>query len=138
MPDVAQTDDASVEDGDELWRRIHPTQVLYDKNLGKWRPTSNAFRDSSSGHSLSVYLARLVLSSGRTAESIIESWPQYSLASLTAGVVRADGLAVRLELDPAHPEEEAHAVIVGKKSRPVSQRLAAASTWVVPPTVEST
>ena len=130
MPDETQSDDASIADDDEIWRRIPPSQIIFDENLGRHRPTSNAFKSSSSGHPLSVYVAKLVTESGRTAESILEQWPEYSMAALSVGALRRRGLGIRVEIDPAYPEEEAHAVVLGRTRGP-SKKLCKEATWVV-------
>ena len=130
MTDSAQVDAPSIDDDDRLWRRIPKHHVIFDENTNRYRPTSNAFRDSSD-HPVSVYVERIVLQTGRTAADVLAPWPGYSLVSLTAGTVRKEGLEVRVELDPAFPGEPAHAVLVGNKSRAVCRRLANAAEWVI-------
>ena len=48
-------DDATIADDTELFRRIHPEQVVWDHNEGRARPTSGAFNDFE----MSVNVARL-------------------------------------------------------------------------------
>ena len=47
-------DDPSIGDAEDLWRRVHPDQVVRDQNLGRVRPSSAAFRHFE----LSCLLAR--------------------------------------------------------------------------------
>ncbi len=129
MLDEARSDDASIADDDQIWRRIAPIQIIFDDNLGRFRPTSGAFRGN--GRLFCVYVARLVEESGRSAESILdERWPESSMATLAAVAFRARGLGIAAELDPDYPDETAHAVVFGKTRRP-SRKLCKEAKWAV-------
>lgn len=126
MQDAGLADDSSIPDEVELWRRIPPTHVHLDKNLGQQRPASWAFSDDEDGEPMSVVIAR----PGRDPRTVLEGHPSYALAAVTAGLVRECGLRItRQPLD----EEPDHAVVSGRKTDGVRRRLAKGSTWVVPP-----
>jgi len=105
-----------IEDGDHLYRRIHPLQVK------DGRPTSAAFKDPE----LSVDLARLT-----TLQQSLAAYPTYGLASITAGHARS------LEQEVFHDPLEsnpAHALVKGTKPPRTARGLARSATWVqLPP-----
>ena len=133
MDDAGRKDDPSVADDEELWRRVTPDQIIFDNNTQAHRPSSAAFRDHPRRDAMSVYLAGLVRESGRTSEQLLEEYPGYGLVSFPAGVAREVGLGVTHERDVEHPEEEAHAVVFGKKTGSVRKKLVKASKWIVLP-----
>jgi hypothetical protein len=124
------TDDPTISDDARLWRRIPRWHFVFDENLRRWRPSSAAFADSDEGGSMSVGLAGLVSEAGREAASVLSGLEGYGLAEITAGLVRRCGQSV--VRDPL-PEEPAHALVVGNKTRAVQRKLAREAIWVVPP-----
>lgn len=125
---AAPPNDASIHDESVLWRRIPPWHIIYDENLGRWRPSSSAFADDPDGQSMSVVLAEAV--GGRSGAEILTGHEGFALAAVSVGVVRACGLGV--VRDPLE-SEPAHALVVGPKPKAVQRRLAKAAAWVVPP-----
>jgi hypothetical protein len=123
-------DDPSIEDAAHLWRRIPPLHVIYDNNLNRYRPTSDAFKDHPNGSPMSVFLAAVISRTGRTAEDALVGHEGYALSSFTAGLARH--LEQGVARDPL-PEEPAHAVVFGRKSKSIRQKLSKQCTWVVPP-----
>jgi hypothetical protein len=123
-------DDPAITDDADLWRRIHPTWAVPDENRDCWRVSSAAFDDSPDGSPLSVLLASVVASTGRTAEEVMKRFDGYALASITAGVARARGQAVA---STPEPDELAHASVVGPKTKPNRRELAKAARWVLAP-----
>ena len=104
-----------VADADDLYRRIHPSQVK-DGKL-----TSAAFKDPQ----LSVDLARLT-----TPQRSLSGHPSYGLASITALLARSLGQEVvhnPLEVNPAH------ALVIGNKNLGTARSLARSATWVLLP-----
>jgi hypothetical protein len=105
-----------IADADDLYRRIHPSQVK------DGRPTSAAFKDPE----LSVDLARLT-----TPERSLTGYPLYGLTSIVAGHARSLGQDVfhsPLEANPAH------AFVRGAKPLSVARGLAQSAKWdVLPP-----
>jgi hypothetical protein len=124
--------DPSISDGVELWRRVpgDPAHIIFDGNLGRLRPTSAAFDDDNDGSPMSVIISEVVLHSGRAAESVLIGHEGYALASITARFARSCGQAI--VRDPL-PEEEAHGLVCGKKTKSIRSRLAIAASWVIPP-----
>lgn len=132
MKNSDRVDDPSIEDGDDLWRRIHPDHIVPDRNTGQWRPSSAAFTDSGQTNTpMSVYIAKLVAESGRTHNEVMERYPEHSLVVFLAGVARSLGLGVTKEPDPQYPEETAHGVVFGDKTQSVRKKLAKASEWLL-------
>lgn len=123
-------DDLSILDNDELWRRILPRWIIFDKNLGRMRLTSQAFQDPRDGTPMSVLLADDLLKSGGTPDTALSGHAGYALASVTAGLCRERSQKVARA--PTF-EEPAHGVVVGKKTGSVRSRLAQEARWVVPP-----
>ncbi|MFW6169793.1 MAG: hypothetical protein ACODAD_04825 [Planctomycetota bacterium] len=129
----AYVDDPTIADDSPLWRRIAPQQVIYDENLGRHRPTSDAFQNHRNGSPMSVVLGQDVLDAGRNPESVLEGHEEFSLAAITAGLAREKEQGIqRAPL----PEEPAHAEVFGKKTKSVQKAFSKASQWVVPPSME--
>ncbi len=124
------TDDPTILDDAVLWRRIPPWHVVPDDNLGVMRPSSAAFKDSPDGSSMSVFLAELVERDGRKAEDALVGHTDYALSAFGAGLARRCKQGVAS--DP-QPDEPAHAVVFGTKTKSISRALAKGSEWVIPP-----
>ena len=68
------SDDVSVLDDAELWRRIHPDLIIIDCNHPGGpvrRPSTGAFDNSSDEKAMSVLLAAVVLATGRTPKDTL-------------------------------------------------------------------
>lgn len=100
MESLLREDDASIADEDQLWRRIPPSFIVPDKNTGDLRPSSQAFNDSSDGHPMSVYVAALVVASGRSAEDLLGAYIGFSMVRFEVGLARSLKLGVTREPDP--------------------------------------
>jgi hypothetical protein len=126
---TAYTDDPTISDDADLWRRIHPTHIISDPNLGRVRPTSAAFMDLSNGSPMSVVIA----AESDGPEHILAGYEGYGLASFKARVAREFGLGI--VRNPLY-NQPAHALVFGAKSGKVRSQLAKAVEWVVlpPPT----
>lgn len=123
---TAYTDDPTIPDDADLWRRIHPTHIIFDDNQGRVRPTSQAFTDSSNGSPMSVVIATECGGPDR----VLAGYERYGLASFKARVARESGLGI--VRDPL-PDQPAHALVFGPKSKKVQSQLAKATEWVVLP-----
>ena len=125
MSGTQYADDKTISDDAELWRHF-----VYDESRGCLRPSYAAFEDHPNGSPMSVVLGEDVLRDGRSAQSIVHSFPGFAVATFTAGLARScqQGIA-REPLD----EEPAHAVIFGRKTDSVKRRLAKSSHWVLAP-----
>lgn len=112
-----------INDDDTLLRRVHPTQVVEDKNLGGWRPSSGAFTDDELSADSEALLTKYGLNSG----FCLQNYNGYSLVGLKAGFARAAGLKVDHTPKIDNP---AHVDVTGKKTKGIQRQLAAASAWV--------
>ncbi len=131
MGPTSYEDDTSIRDSDDLWRRIFPKWIVPDKNTGGTRLSSQAFEDSRDGTPMSVVLADIVKASGRVVDDLLTSFGlAYGMASITAGLAR--GCSQKVCRAPV-PEEEAHAYVVGKKTKSVKNRLVDGAVWLVDP-----
>jgi hypothetical protein len=124
--------DPSIADGASLFRRIPPWHRFFDENENRWRPSSAAFEDDGDGDPMSVYLSTVLIRENREPSVVLVGHEGYSLASITAGLARANSQTVHP--DPL-PEESSHSVVCGdkgkdKKSAPKRQ-FAKAAAWVV-------
>jgi hypothetical protein len=120
------SDDPTIPNDAELWRRIPPWHFVDDGNLGQIRPSSAAFEDHPDGSPMSVLLA---VEAG-DPQRALAGHQGFALASITAALARRLGLGVAR--DP-RPDEPAHAVVFGRKNKRISRRLAMGSHWIVQP-----
>jgi hypothetical protein len=120
------TDDPTIPDDAELWRRIPPWHFVDDGNLGQIRPSSAAFEDDPSGSPMSVILG----GEAGDLQRALAGHEGFALASITAALARGLGLGVARN---PRPDEPAHAVVFGRKNKRISRRLAMGCRWIVPP-----
>lgn len=126
------TDDSTIQNNDELWRRIPPWHLVPDEKLSQRRISSAAFDDSPDGSPMSVVLAN----ESRGPNSVLRGHEEgFTLASITAGLARecSQGVA-RKPLT----EEPAHAVVFGRKTDRVRRRFAKEAKWIIPPKEQNT
>jgi len=121
MPPKA--DDLSIPQDAGLLRRIHPDQVIRDRNTGELRPSSAAFKDPN----LSVDVETLLQAAGLDWHFSVKDYSGYSLVRFVARSARDRGLAV---VSAPLPNNPAHAEVVGKKSPGTANALRDASEWV--------
>jgi hypothetical protein len=123
-------DDATIDNGVELLRRIPPGHFHFDDNLGRWRPSSAAFEDDDDGDPMSVYRRDIIEVDCGTTRRIMVGHEGYALASLTAGQIRSKEQTV-------HPDplssEPSHTQICGSKPKKICRWFAKQSTWAIPP-----
>jgi len=122
-------DDASVSGDEKLWRNIPPWHIVRGKD-GKLRASSAAFCDSEDGSPMSVTLQSLAYERGLPAESAIKGLKGFALAAITAGLARSRGQGI--QRDPV-PENPAHALVFGKKTKSTRTAFAVGATWVIQP-----
>ena len=58
-------DDDSIQDSDELYRRIPDVQIIFDENAREYRPTSKAFQNESNQNAMSVSHAIKLTNNGK-------------------------------------------------------------------------
>ena len=123
-------DDLTVTNEAPLWRRVPPRHFVFDKNRGRWRPSSAAFDDHPSGTPMSVVLGQELLNAGRAAESALGNHEGFGLVSFTAGLARTNRQGI---MRKPLPDEPAHAEVFGKKTTGVKRAFAKNCDWIFPP-----
>jgi hypothetical protein len=113
-----------------LMRRVPPRHFCFDRNLGRWRPSSAAFEDDDDGDPMSVYRRDIIAAEGGPIQRVMAGHEGYGLAPLTAGQVRSKEQTVHP--DPL-PAESSHTHICGEKPRPTRRWFAQQAEWVIPP-----
>jgi hypothetical protein len=106
-----------------LLRRIHPEQVIEDKNTGQRRPSSAAFKDPN----LSVDIEPLLQAAGLDWRFSLKDHPSFSLVRFSEQSAKGQGLTV---VRKPLPENPAHAEVVGKKTQGKANALRDAAEWV--------
>lgn len=95
-------DDPTITDGDRLWRRLHPSQMTFDENLQRRRPSSAAFSDSSDGTAMSVSIVKLRPSDD--PDVLVSEHPGEGIAEFTAGFARGLNQGVEHTPDEGGPD----------------------------------
>jgi hypothetical protein len=113
---------ADIPDDSWLLRRIHPTQVIEDKNAGHRRPSSGAFKDEA----MSVDSEHLLHEAGKDWSFSLEGYDGYSLARFRAEVATSLGQEV---VHCPVVGNDFHVEVRGKKTGSISRQLAGAATW---------
>ena len=126
MANANYADDPTILDSADLWRRIPPWHFVNDENSGQIRPSSAAFEDDPDGSPMSVVQG----SETSGPDSALSGHSGFALASFTAGLAKECGQSI--VRDPL-PEEPAHALVCGTKTKAIRRRLAREATWVVSP-----
>ena len=121
-------DDPSVADDCKLYRRIPPSQVVQDDNLGRKRPSSANFRNSSDGSPMSIGLGDTLAEGDRQPSDLLRNYPDHRLASFTAGFVRS--LEQRLIRSPIE-DEPAHGGVIGNKTDRVRKKMSEEACWEI-------
>jgi hypothetical protein len=119
-PDIAVADDAG------LLRRVHPKQVVSDKNLGKCRPASGAFKDKE----MSVDAEPILHANGLDWRFSLRNSPGFSLVRFPAREARAKGLRVVHRPRPSEqPDNPAHTEVLGT-TEAIARHFALVCEWV--------
>ena len=117
-------DDAPVDDGTHLYRRIHPTEIFWDASKGVLRPTTAAFRK----HDLSIHLGDVLADLSRSPASVVAEKPTYSLVHFTAAFARSEEQTVTRK---AREGEPCHGEVIGEKKRARQRKFVDAALWDV-------
>lgn len=121
-------DDPSIEDTETLWRNVLPWYVVRDETDGDWRVSSAAFSNDKDGDPMSVTLATRAAEIGWTPERQIDGLSGFSLAGISAGLARSCDQGVART---PRPNEPAHGVVFGQKTRSVRKRLVKGAKWIL-------
>lgn len=117
-------DDAPVPEDMSLYRRVHPSEIVWNDNDGCLRPNSGVFKD----HEMSVHLDDVLRDEEREPESVLDDKPQHSLVSLTVGFVEGEEQTVRRT---PKPDDASHGDVCGNKSQGRRRKFARAAQFVV-------
>ena len=117
-------DNAPVHEGMSLYRRVHPSEIVWNENDGCLRPGSGVFKDRE----MSVHLNDVLQDEGREPDSVLNGKPQHSLVSLTAGFVKGEEQTVHRT---PRPDDASHGDVCGSKSQARRRRFARAAQFVV-------
>ena len=115
-------DDTSIADDDTVLRRVPETFTIYDNNLLRNRPSSQAFLQDGPDGLVSVYL-----SSETSPEAVASGGPERFLASVKVGGLRAQGLGIVRDPSTGGP---GHCVITGRKTKGRLNQVVRMSAWV--------
>ncbi len=127
-------DDLSIRDNSDLLRRIpfvKGSQVVWDDNVKRYKPSSAAFNNTTGSNSMSIVLAEK-LEKGRKPSDVVMGYDNNCLISFKARVARENNQRI---IHDALPDEPAHGSVIGEKSKKVKRALAKASVWVVEPEI---
>jgi hypothetical protein len=117
------SNDAPVAEDMSLYRRLHPSEIVWDDNDECLRPTSGAFEDRE----MSIHLDDVLKDEGREPVSVLQGKQMYSLVSLTAGFVQHEEQEVRRT---PIPEDASHGEVCGNKPKGRRRRFARAAEFV--------
>lgn len=117
-------DDAPVPEDVSLYRRVHPSEIVWNDNDGCLRPGSGVFKDRE----MSVHLDDVLQDEEREPASVLNGKPEHSLVSLAAGFVKSEEQAVRRT---PKPDDASHGDVCGRKSPARRKRFARAAQFVV-------
>jgi hypothetical protein len=125
MSDKSSTNEPSIADNEALLRRLQRDWIV-PGNHGRMRIASAAFKHEE----LSILFYSLLQNQGRTVQDALSGYSDNSLCSITAGLARELGQRVVYDVEP--PNDPAHGLVVGKKTKAVANRFAREVLWVIP------
>jgi hypothetical protein len=125
MPPREFTDDPDIANGEVLFRGLRPDWIV-PGNHGRMRIASAAFKNDE----MSVLIEFVLRAGGRTARDALEACPGGFLCSITAGLARDLGQGVVHDAGP--PNDPAHGLVIGKKTKAIANRFARGAVWVIP------
>jgi hypothetical protein len=113
-----------------VYRRVSSLQIETDYATGELRPTSANFTDSTRPNPSPMSCVADWLLDDRPPESLVPGPGGDLLVALTVADLNEIGLEV--VPDPI-PDEPAHVLVEGAKTRSVRRALAVRSRWIVAP-----
>jgi hypothetical protein len=125
MSEGPPRDDPSIGVEEVLLRRLQPDWIV-PGNQGRMRIASAAFKHEE----LSILFLTMLLVQHRAIDEVLSGHPNNSLCSITAGLARELGQAV--VYDAAPPNDPAHGLVAGKKTKSVANRFSREAVWVIP------
>jgi hypothetical protein len=125
MSEKSSTNEAGIADDEVLLRRLQPDWIV-PGNHGRMRIASAAFKHEE----MSILFYSVLQNQGRTVQDALSGHPDNSLCSITTGLARE--LCQRVVYDVEPPNDPAHGLVVGKKTKAVANRFAREALWVIP------
>ena len=125
MSEKSSTNEPSIADDEVLLRRLQPDWIV-PGNHGRMRIASAAFKHEE----MSILFYSVLQNQGRTVQDALSGHSDNSLCSITAGLARELGQLVVYDVEP--PNDPAHGLVVGKKTKAVANRFAREARWVIP------
>ena len=118
----ALRNDASIGDEEVVLRRVSERSYTFDENLGRLRPSSQAFLQNGPDGLVSVYLE-----SETTHGAVAAEGPEPYLAAITVEELRELGLGIIRDPSSGGP---GHCEITGRKTRGKLNRMAKQAQWI--------
>jgi hypothetical protein len=132
MLEDARLDDPTILDDDRLLRRVAPNQWVNEPD-GTIRPSSAVFKDPE----LSVNIDSMMTIQGRPPKEMLNAFPGYFLTSFAPGIVRQydkeKNESHPIVRDTDAPNDPAHGLVLGKKTKSFANALVRAHKWLEPP-----
>jgi hypothetical protein len=131
MP-APEDDPVAIPNETRLFRRISPSMIVYDSNLGERRPTSQNFQDSTDGTPMSVYAENLAKAHGESPEHFLQGrWSAWYLVAVTAGRMRELGQHVYPDSANQDPDDffHSHSAVRGSKHGSTRPKLVQKFEW---------
>src|ERR1700687_556865 len=119
---MSNVDDGSIANDARLLRRVHPDQIVDDRNYGERRLSTAPLKDPQ----MSVD-AEPLLPSGKDWRFSLRNHSGYSLVSFPAATARGQNLAVISNPEADNP---AHTEVVCKKTQAIANALRDGSNWI--------
>ncbi len=132
----SRDDPLAIPNDTKLFRRIDPTQIVYDANRRERRPSSQNFQDSQDGSPMSVFAENIASANGESPTDFLKGrWESFYLAAVTAGWMRECGQDVYPDPDNQDPGDRfhSHVAVRGAKKSKVRKKLADGYEWVIAP-----
>ncbi|WP_156967625.1 hypothetical protein [Methylosinus sp. PW1] len=128
---VVPHDHPGIHPDDGVIRRIAEHQLVYDEKLGKKRPSTIAFQQSTEKNGgMSVDLQRLIEEAGVDARTFVASPPWIGAVRFSAETLRQKGLLVGF--DPQLPDNPYHGEVWGNFKKSLQRQLVSLAEPFVP------
>jgi hypothetical protein len=113
-------DDARVDDETLVYRWVPRDQIVADPKMGRYRPSTNAFHNTTGTDRMSVLLGDTLAAQHRDPASLPDAL--RTLGSLATSFVRQD-CGQEVNRSPT-PTELAHGDVVGSDSKKIRSKMA--------------
>ena len=125
MSDVMPEDDLSITDETLLYRLVPRVQIVSDSNLGRYRPSTNAFKKTTKTNRMSVVLGDSLHEQERDPLELVSEL--RTAGSLSAEFARScEQVLARRPTE----DEPAHGDVIGPDRKPLLKKLACEAACV--------